>query len=106
VGAVTEQEAADVAKAIAHPTRLAMVRMLRDTDDGLSASFFSRKCPGHGTLSKLNYHITELKKAGVTTTEPVPGSRGWKRNLHRLTPDLGALAVKLVNDIDAARMPS
>jgi hypothetical protein len=48
--------------------------------------------------------MTELKKAGVTTTEPAPGARGWRRNLHRLTPDLGALAVKLVDDIDAAKI--
>jgi DNA-binding transcriptional ArsR family regulator len=103
---VTEQEAADVAKAIAHPTRLAMVRMLRDTQEGLSATVFGKRCPGHGTLSKLNYHMTELKKARVTTTEPAPGARGWKRNRHRLTPDLGALAVQLVNDIDAAKIAS
>ena len=103
---MTEQEAADVAKALGHPTRLAMIRLLRDSEDGISASVFGKKCPGHGTLSKLNYHMLELKKAGVTTTEPVPGARGWKRNLHRLTSDLGALAVKLVDDIDAAKMAS
>jgi hypothetical protein len=78
-----DQEAADVAKAIAHPTRLTMVRMLQDSEDGLSATVFGKKCPGHGTLSKLSYHMTELKKAGLTTTEPAPGARGWKRNLHR-----------------------
>lgn len=103
---MTEQEAADVAKAIAHPTRLAMVRMLRDSEGGISASVFGKRCPGHGTLSKLNYHVTELKKAGVTTTEAAPGARGWKRNVHRLTPDRGALAVKLVDDIDAAKTAS
>lgn len=103
---MTEQEAADVAKAIAHPIRLAMVRLLRDSEGGVSASVFGKRCPGHGTLARLNYHMTELKKAGVTTTEPAPGSRGWKRNLHRLTPDFGALAVKLVDDIDAAKMAS
>jgi DNA-binding transcriptional ArsR family regulator len=103
---VTEQEAANVARALAHPTRIAIVRVLRDAEEPISAAIFAKKVPGHGTPSRMNYHFTEFRRLGVTDTASGPGAGGWKPSLHRLTPVLGALAAQFVSDADAARVPS
>ena len=68
----TEQEIAKLAKAMAHPARVRILRVLntlRNADGCLNSSLVSELGLAQSTVSE---HLRILKEAGLITVEPKP----------------------------------
>jgi DNA-binding transcriptional ArsR family regulator len=99
---MTDKDAAKVARALAHPERIAILRDLRDYGEPVSPVDFARRNRGV-LLGNASYQFTALRKLGVTAIASRRQVRGSRETFHRIGGPRGTLALLMLAAIDAAR---
>jgi ArsR family transcriptional regulator len=84
---------ADVAKALAHPTRLHIVRLLASQTECRGADVFSELPLAQSTISE---HLRVLKQAGLVSSRPEAGGNGM---VYCLDPGVFTDFISVVSDI-------
>jgi DNA-binding transcriptional ArsR family regulator len=75
-------QAAEVAKALSHPLRIAFLRELRDRRK-LSPSEYAKETGE--SVSLISYHVSALRKAGVLKVAGTAKRRGALEHYYSLT---------------------
>jgi DNA-binding transcriptional ArsR family regulator len=94
-----------VAKALSHPVRLNVLRMLSASASSSPSDIATRTSE---SLPSLSYHVRELVTAGLLKSTGTQQVRGAVEHFYELTPEGNAVleAVNAVLDLDPKRTNS
>jgi DNA-binding transcriptional ArsR family regulator len=94
-----DDDAAQIAKALSHPLRIALLRTLRDQTD-LSPVEYARK--SSQPLGNVSYHMTALADAQVVAVAATFARRGAMEHRYALKGRRAKVALAVLDLLDGA----
>jgi DNA-binding transcriptional ArsR family regulator len=94
-----DHQAAEVAKALSHPLRIAFLRELRDRRK-LSPTEYARE--SGEPLGSISYHVSALRKAGVLEVTDTAKRRGALEHFYSFTGPKAGIVLGVMDLLSTA----
>jgi DNA-binding transcriptional ArsR family regulator len=94
-----DHQAADVAKALSHPLRIAFLRELRDRRK-MSPTEYAKQ--SGEPLGNISYHVSALRKAGVLEVAETATRRGALEHYYSLTGPRAGIVLGVMDLLSTA----